>query len=109
MQSCLRIPSILSSLRYIYILVLRFLFYAKIVVVDRGRVNWFLLVYTHEGIVYAFDQIHLILLGVSLNTDSIPVCQISFEKSELCMFEGESDLWVKFGTIERGGGGGFTM
>lgn len=47
------------------------------------------------------------MLGVSLNTDSI--CQISFEKSEHCMFEGESDFWVKFGTIERGGGGGFTM
>lgn len=47
-----------------------------------------------------FSNTYLILLGVSLNTDSI--CQISFEKSELCMFEGESDFWVKFGTIERG-------
>lgn len=54
-----------------------------------------------------FNNTYLILLGVSLNIDS--VCQISFEKSELCMFEGESDFWVKFGTIERGGGGGFTM
>lgn len=55
-----------------------------------------------------FNNTYLILLGVSLNTDSI--CQISFEKSELCMFEGESDFWVKFGTIERGGGGGgFTV
>lgn len=51
-----------------------------------------------------FNNTYLILLGVSLNTDSI--CQISFEKSELCMFEGESDFWVKFGTIERGRGGG---
>lgn len=50
-----------------------------------------------------FNNTYLILLGVSLNTDSI--CQISFEKSELCMFEGESDFWVKFGTIERGRGG----
>lgn len=49
-----------------------------------------------------FNNTYLIWLGVSLNTDSI--CQISFEKSELCMFEGESDFWVKFGTIERGGG-----
>lgn len=49
-----------------------------------------------------FNNTYLILLGVSLNTDSI--CLISFEKSELCMFEGESDFWVKFGTIERGGG-----
>lgn len=58
-QHCTKLPedSINIGQPSVHILVLRFLFYAKIVVVDRGRVNWFLLVYTHEGIVYAFDQI----------------------------------------------------
>lgn len=102
----------------VHILVLRYLFYAKIVVkvVDLGRVKWFynctcIGLWNRNGLfmdLIKFSNTYLILLGVSLNTDSI--CQISFEKSELCMFEGESDFWVKFGTIERGrGGGGFTM
>lgn len=109
---CAKLPedSINIGLPLVHILVLRYLFYAKIVVkvVDWERVKWFynctcIGLWNRNGLfmhLIKFSNTYLILLGVSLNTDSI--CQISFEKSELCMFEGESDFWVKFGTIERG-------